>query len=189
VVRAIAELGRKGVLKQKRWKDGRQISNAHHLAWEKLQRKFLRFQQMVMEHHATRNAEEGSVKSGQRVVSASVRGSVKPDTQTNEGTNEGNQCPKGAHVPKVRDASVIISSEGKKEEGIQREPFTDTSIILGPPGGTIGPKPLDDSGTAWWSRQEARKLKALKTVTDPEKRKDLEAGLARAREHLRKATQ
>jgi hypothetical protein len=84
---------------------------------------------------------------------------------------------------------VIISSEGKKEEGIQREPFTDTSIILGPPGGTIGPKPLDDSGTAWWSRQEARKLKALKTVTDPEKRKDLEAGLARAREHLRKATQ
>ena len=101
VIRAIAELGRKGVLKlQKRWKDGRQISNAHHLAWEKLQRKFLRFQQLVMEHHATRNAEEGSVKSGQRVVSESVRDSVKPDTQTNEGTNEGNQCPKGAHVPK-----------------------------------------------------------------------------------------
>jgi DNA-binding transcriptional regulator YhcF (GntR family) len=182
VIRAVKELERKGVLRlQRRGKDGRQISNAHHLNWNKLTRKFCRFEQLVKERSAARHkdvTEGGSDKTRQKVVTERVGGSDEPGTQTNEGTNEGNQCPKRAHPPSAADARVTTSNEGKKEEGTQREPFTDAPTIL---------DGRSEFAAGWWAKQEGRKLKALKTENRPEKRKELEAGLARAREHLRRA--
>jgi hypothetical protein len=114
VIRAIKELERKGILRpQQRWRHGHQTSNAYHLNWNKLERKFCHFEKLVKEHSAIR----GSDKICQMVVTKTVWGSVKPVTLTHERTHEVNPCHEMAHSPIANDATFVESpSTGDKQK-------------------------------------------------------------------------
>ena len=138
VIRAIKELERNGILRvQRRRRSGRQISNAHHLNWDKLERKFFHFERLIKDRSVTRNDTAGGGPNLDQMVVPELGGdSPNLGTLTHEGTHEGEPMSLNGTFAKANDASVLGGplscgnkqeprSERKIPKGLQEEPLVE----------------------------------------------------------------